>query len=399
MRRCQALVRLAGSALGPESGGSGGKHAAAGAASLARLSSTATDCQPPAFVFDIDGVLIQGRRTLPAAKRALAKLYSPDGSQPLYPLAFLTNGGGVTECFKAHQLSEWLGVNVQQSQVVLSHTPMRQLAAMYADQPVLVAGRGQVQDVMHRYGFRHVLNLRQLARAMPAAVPFHEDQGLVSGRTDLPCYTKTLKYGSPEHPISAVMVLTDPSDWYRDLQLITDVLLSRGMPGHTSPPDAPPVAVYFSNPDLLWANEFSAPRFGQGAFAACLETLYEKVSGQPLNAHFFGKPHAAPYRLAEELLLAQAAALGLVPPTAEAALPGLDSGAELAAQTSTAALDGIPWPFGAIYAVGDNPAADVRGANAAGSPWVSVLVTKTGVARQNCAVDCAQASCKVRAAM
>lgn len=124
-----------------------------------------------------------------------------------------------------------------------------------------------------------------------------------------------------------------------------------------------------------------------------------QVSGQPLNAHFFGKPHAAPYRLAEELLLAQAAALGLVPPTAEAALPGLDSGAELAAQTSTAALDGIPWPFGAIYAVGDNPAADVRGANAAGSPWVSVLVTKTGVARQNCAVDCAQASCKVRAAM
>jgi hypothetical protein len=81
----------------------------------------------------------------PSSCSALAKLYSPDGSQPLYPLAFLTNGGGVTECFKAHQLSEWLGVNVQQSQVVLSHTPMRQLAAMYADQPVLVAGRGQVR--------------------------------------------------------------------------------------------------------------------------------------------------------------------------------------------------------------------------------------------------------------
>jgi hypothetical protein len=34
--------------------------------------------------------------------------------------------------------------------------------------------------------------------------------------------------------------------------------------------------------------------------------------------------------------------------------------------------------FSGIYAVGDNPAADVRGANTAGTPWVSVLV-RTGV--------------------
>jgi ribonucleotide monophosphatase NagD (HAD superfamily) len=34
--------------------------------------------------------------------------------------------------------------------------------------------------------------------------------------------------------------------------------------------------------------------------------------------------------------------------------------------------------FSGIYAVGDNPAADIRGANQAGEPWVSVLV-RTGV--------------------
>lgn len=34
--------------------------------------------------------------------------------------------------------------------------------------------------------------------------------------------------------------------------------------------------------------------------------------------------------------------------------------------------------FSGIYAVGDNPAADIRGANTAGAPWVSVLV-RTGV--------------------
>ncbi len=35
-------------------------------------------------------------------------------------------------------------------------------------------------------------------------------------------------------------------------------------------------------------------------------------------------------------------------------------------------------PFSGIFAVGDNPAADVRGANLAGPPWVSVLVRTGG---------------------
>jgi ribonucleotide monophosphatase NagD (HAD superfamily) len=46
-------------------------------------------------------------------------------------------------------------------------------------------------------------------------------------------------------------------------------------------------------------------------------------------------------------------------------------------------------PLSAIFAIGDNPAADVRGANAAGPPWVSVLV-RTGVFAgpgANCNVD------------
>ena len=35
-------------------------------------------------------------------------------------------------------------------------------------------------------------------------------------------------------------------------------------------------------------------------------------------------------------------------------------------------------PFRAIYAVGDNPASDIRGANRSGPPWVPVLV-RSGV--------------------
>jgi ribonucleotide monophosphatase NagD (HAD superfamily) len=99
-----------------------------------------------------------------------------------------------------------------------------------------------------------------------------------------------------------------------------------------------------------------------------------QLTGQPLQSkRSFGKPNAEPYRLVEAALEAQALALGLPrPPPRKDALGAL-----------------LP-PFQAIYAVGDNPAADVRGANAAGHPWVSVLV-RTGVFAgppgANCHVD------------
>jgi ribonucleotide monophosphatase NagD (HAD superfamily) len=80
-----------------------------------------------------------------------------------------------------------------------------------------------------------------------------------------------------------------------------------------------------------------------------------------LDHHFFGKPNRAPYALAEELLVQQAQQLGLLPVHAQ-----------------PAAVRGRRLPFGAIYAVGDNPKADIAGARAQGRPWVSVLV-RTGV--------------------
>lgn len=45
---------------------------------LRRISGYAPE-GPPAFVFDIDGVLIQGGTVLPEAKKALAKLYTNNG--------------------------------------------------------------------------------------------------------------------------------------------------------------------------------------------------------------------------------------------------------------------------------------------------------------------------------
>lgn len=57
-------------------------------------------------------------------------------------------------------------------QVILSHTPMRDLVPQLAEAPVLVSGRGDVLAVARGYGLGRVLHTRQLGRAMPAATPF-----------------------------------------------------------------------------------------------------------------------------------------------------------------------------------------------------------------------------------
>ncbi|GFR50889.1 hypothetical protein Agub_g13180 [Astrephomene gubernaculifera] len=372
---------------------------------------------PPAFAFDIDGVLVRGKHVLPWALEAMKKLTTP-GGQWRYPVVFMTNGGGVTEGRKAEQLSNWLGVPVAPEQVILAHTPMRDLVPELAQRPVLVSGRGDVLQVARSYGFQRVLHTRELAAALPTAAPFAKyplqaagtERGsstpavasaapdasdtagtapfasparagaapapATHGSAAHPCPVRDLGLATEAAPIDTILVMTDPDDWYRDSQLLYDVLTGAGVPTRSpasaAAAGAPPVKLIFSNPDLLWANEFPRSRFGQGAFAHMLLSIYSRLTAgaRPHHVTYYGKPNPQPYRLAERLLLSQAQQLGLH-------LPQVAPG-EL--------------PFSGIYAVGDNPAADVRGANQAGGPWVSVLV-RTGVFQgpgPNCDVDTAR---------
>lgn len=54
--------------------------------------------------------------------------------------------------------------------------------------------------------------------------------------------------------------------------------------GRSEPPEgAKPVPLYYSNPDIIYANEFPAPRFGQGCFAAALDAVYAAVCASHLQ--------------------------------------------------------------------------------------------------------------------
>ena len=181
-----------------------------------------------------------------------------------------------------------------------------------------------------------------------------------------------------------------------------DVLHSGGVSGvDTHAPQQVPL--FISNPDFVFSATHPEPRFAQGAFNSCLAHLYEKTYGVPLTVTECGKPHRVTYALAEEILFDQwlragegdipapSSTLSLSPPppasltsTATTTSPASSSSSSSHASSSPASSSSssssaspLPEDF-RFYGIGDNPRADIRGANDAGDAWTSVLV-RTGV--------------------
>jgi len=305
-------------------------------------SASATAC-----VFDIDGVLLRGREALPHASSALRAL---DAAR--VPWILLTNGGGEPELVKAQKLSKVLGLEVDVAQVVLSHTPMRALCAPLAARRVLILGCRDVEAVAASYGLRRAVTARQLLHDEPARYPFIDvapsERRLLQDRDD---------------EVAAVMVLHDPNSWGVEIQIAMDVLhggtpLGSGAGGGKGGGGAAQAVPYFSsNADLLFAAEYPAPRLAGGSFTVALRALWRAQHGAELEVTQFGKPHKVTFDFARAQLARWAATMG-----------GGGGGG--------AAGDG----FRRIFMIGDNPRSDIRGANAAGAPWRSVLV-RTGVFR------------------
>lgn len=84
------------------------------------------------------------------------------------------------------------------------------------------------------------------------------------------------------------MGLADSHDWGRDSQIIIDLVRSNdGVLGTLAESSTTAAAaktkiksipIHYSNPDLLWGNEFPVSRFGAGAFQIATAALYQKVS-------------------------------------------------------------------------------------------------------------------------
>ncbi len=63
------------------------------------------------LLFDIDGVIVRGKKVLPFAPNAFRMLVDGRGKF-VVPTVFVTNAGNRLRSSKAEQLSDWLGIEV-----------------------------------------------------------------------------------------------------------------------------------------------------------------------------------------------------------------------------------------------------------------------------------------------
>ena len=210
------------------------------------------------------------------------------------------------------------------------------------------------------------------------------DRGALARVRPLPKPVKTDELSDAESlKVDAIFVFNDPRDWALDIQIITDLLLSRqgylatksarngdaSLPDHGWQSDGQPT-LYFSHGDIFWATQYHLPRLAQGSFAACLSGLWSHITnGIPLRKRMLGKPHNDTYAYAERVLNAHREAMIAATASRSAAYGNGTVGKK------------VP-PLKTVYMIGDNPESDIRGANEYRSPqgadWCSVLV-RTGV--------------------
>lgn len=295
------------------------------------------------LLFDIDGVLVRGRTPIPAAKQIFRNLVDNNGKYKV-PVVFVTNAGNCMRQTKAEHLSHLLETEVSPDQVMLSHSPLRMFSHFHK-MCVLVSGQGPVEEVAHNLGFQDVVTVDMLREAYPLLDVVDHNR---RPKDSIPS-TRGLR------PIDAVILFGEPIRWETNLQLIVDVLLTSGSPDNNwSSVQYPHIPVLACNMDLLWMAEAKNPRFGHGMFLVCLESLYKKVTGYDLKYEaLIGKPSVVTYNYAELLIRQQAERLGWTTPVKR------------------------------LYAIGDNPMADIYGANLYNSHLQAYWRTKTQQQAQN----------------
>lgn len=295
-----------------------------------------------AFVLDIDGCLSKEGLPITGSLDGLKRLQSSN-----IPFVFCTNGGGQLESDRARKVSSTFSSALPFSadQVILSHTPLRDLVPRLGTSRVLIVGEN-CGAVARSYGFVKAEDVREFGARHPSLFPRR--------RAAAPDEAEEEDKDLTDDPVRAVLFFEDPEDLGETLQLVLDVLLTNGDPyGPRSLVDdaksAQEVEVWFSNADLVYAGLARHPRLTQGSYRLCLQTLLASATtetgGRALEATTVGKPSRMTGEAALARLLRQT--------------PGGTKAEDLE-----------------IWTVGDNPRSDVALAETMG--WKSALV-RTGI--------------------
>ncbi|KAI0399024.1 HAD-like domain-containing protein [Xylaria palmicola] len=283
----------------------------------------------PAFVFDVDGTLSGGKTRTEDSSELLQQL-----QRDKRLVLFLTNNGGCTEEEFAANLSKRFGVKVRGSQVVLSHTPFRELAKDYESHLIIAIGRGDIKQLAHRYGFKNVITPEALYEIRPKAWPYADlELGSAETRFENQALLKI--------PEAIILVFNCPRAWGLACCYIR-LALCGGLGVKVK-------ACHFSHSDMTWPGEDAETIPGLGTFK---ETV-KNFNGRPIpNCIVGGKPTQQTMKYAENQL------------------------SKLNEELNK--KEGTKDKIGTVYMIGDNPGSDIKGCNDYVSPsgivWESILV-------------------------
>lgn len=272
--------------------------------------------------FDVDGVLAKGPDVIPSVKSAFGKLVNSNGDW-VVPVAFVTNSA-ILRSLRADYLSRLLGIQVRESQIVQAPTPIEAFTSLHKKFS-LVIGQGDVCTLAKENKLENVCTIDEVSKAYPLL-------DMVDSTKRSRVVTTEGKNSFPK--VEAIVSMGEPTNWETSLQLIVDLLKTDGLPDNSPNLDGPHVPIYACSFDLEYKSRSHIPRFGHGAFLACLNTLYEKATGRSLTYEgLIGKPTEITYRYADHVLNAEARRMNL------------------------------PTPLKTFYMIGDTPEVDITGAN------------------------------------
>lgn len=246
-------------------------------------------------------MIVRGKNVIPPVPEAFKKLQGKDGKFRV-PTVFVTNSGNALRSQKAADLSKWIGLEVNESQVVMAHSPLK-LFQHFHNKQVLISGQGPIKEVARELGFQKTVTIEELVKNFPSL-----DYVNMAKRNPL-CGPV-----NPNFPrIEGIVLFSEPIAWETPLQLMVDLLMTNGYPaGMLSDLPYPHIPILACNMDLLWVSEAPIPRYGHGAFLLCLESLYKKITGKDLiYSALVGKPSEVTYYHANHMLREHAISIGI----------------------------------------------------------------------------------------
>ncbi|KAN0014732.1 hypothetical protein ACTFIU_001050 [Dictyostelium citrinum] len=318
---------------------------------IRKMDATETMDSSFGIVFDIDGVLMRDGVIIPNATQALKLLEDKESGKPKIPYIFMTNNGGFTEEEKAKKISKVLQYDIEGDKVMVAHTPVKPLAEKYKDSDVLLISKTHEtsKKLADWYGFKNYKSFQQYIEERPFLCPSKYSTFWTQGVSS----EYVIKQTNEQLPIKSIILLEEPNDWGECIQVVSDILQSKDgllRKDYINRSEVQSIDLHICNPDFTYGGEFLLPRYTMGALLECIKLLFKTQTGRDLIYTLYGKPYPLTYEYGKQLISDQISKLGY------------QNGCILKH----------------IYAIGDNPYSDIKGANnLEHEGWISILV-RTG---------------------